>query len=447
MRITLAATVVVAVALVVGAFVLIDLQRSLLTEQVDDKIETRSGDIGQLVAGEEDPSSLDIARQDEALVQILDEDGEVVAASENVRGEPPVSNPDDTSVGLRTVGGLPIEDDEQFRVITSNVLSGDDLYTVIVAGSLEPIDENVEVLTQILRVAVPVLLAMVALIAWLVVGRALRPVDAMRAEVDSITDQRLDRRVPVPRSHDEIGRLARTMNVMLSRLQASWARQEQLVADASHELRSPLTAMRAQLEVDRAHPETADREQTRDELLREIDQLQRLIDDLLFLARTDAQAAREALPVDLDDLVLREAARLRPDTAVVIDTAGVSAGQVSGDASDLQRLVRNLLDNAVRHAAHHVSISLAERDEAVELVVNDDGPGVPEEAREQVFERFTRLDGSRARGEGTGLGLAIARGIVDQHGGTISVGAAPTGGASFLVSVPRTPARMPSSAP
>ena len=255
--------------------------------------------------------------------------------------------------------------------------------------------------------------------------------------MEAIGAEDLHRRVPEPKTADEIGGLARTMNAMLARLEDSTDRQRRFVADASHELRGPLTGIRAQLEVDLAHPERADWEATERDVLDDAIRLQRLVGDLLTLATMDASALDDShrAPVDLDEIVLTEARRLRSRTTHHVDTPGVSGAQVEANADQLVRAVRNLLDNAARHARSTVTVTLRETESDVVMTVADDGPGIPVERREQVFERFTRLDDARTRDRGgTGLGLAITREVVTAHGGTISITNTP--GACFTVVLP-----------
>jgi signal transduction histidine kinase len=224
---------------------------------------------------------------------------------------------------------------------------------------------------------------------------------------------------------------------MLARLDLATDRQSRFVADASHELRGPLTGIRTQLEVDLAHPERADWQATDREVLDDTIRLQRLVDDLLALARADARVSERSHrePVDLDEIVLSEARRLRGRTAHRVDTTRVSGAQLDGNPDELARAVRNLFDNAARHAASAITVALDETDQAIRLTVADDGPGVPVEQRERIFERFTRLDDARTRDTGgTGLGLAITHDIVTAHGGTIALEG--TSGARFVVVFP-----------
>jgi signal transduction histidine kinase len=272
---------------------------------------------------------------------------------------------------------------------------------------------------------------------WWLVGRVLRPVEAIRAEVDRISASRLDRRVPVPPTTDEVARLAATMNAMLDRLAGSSERQRRFVADAAHELRSPLARLRTELEVDTAHPSSADLATTHAAVLAQTVVLQRLVDDLLLLARGDAGAlAVQARPVDLDDVVERAAEGRRGIRA--IDTRAVRPAQVGGDEAQLARAVGNLLDNAVRHARTDVTVSLeVDAQGAVALTVADDGPGIPSEASDAVFERFARLDDARSADDGgAGLGLAIARDIARRHGGDLTLLDGGPLGARFLLTLP-----------
>jgi signal transduction histidine kinase len=226
---------------------------------------------------------------------------------------------------------------------------------------------------------------------------------------------------------------------MLDRLQAASERQRKFVADASHELQSPIAALRAQLEVAIAQPATTDWAATSSDLLAESRQMERLVRDLLFLARSDGEeSVRRIEPVDLDDIVLEEATRLRSTAQVGVDASGVSAAPLSGNRDELTRLVRNLLENAEHHAESRVRIRLTAEGREIILMVEDDGPGVPPAERERIFQRFTRLDEARSRHNGgTGLGLAIVKEIAERHGGTVCVENADPG-ARFAVRLPQT---------
>jgi signal transduction histidine kinase len=338
---------------------------------------------------------------------------------------------------IHTLSGTPVGEGGSFRAFTESVTTPTGTVHVLVASSLASADRSIAIVGGALAVGAPALLLLVALTTWIVAGRALAPVEAIRSEVAEISMRALDRTIPEPTTTDEIGRLARTMNQMLERLRGSAARQRQFVSDASHELRSPLAGMRAELEVALANEHDADWPQTAGDLLEDLARLQRLVDQLLVLARLDESAPVSAdRLVDLDELLLREARRARERNGPVVEVRGVSAGRVRGDPDRLRQVVRNLVDNAVRHARSTVTLGLQTRAGSAVLTVADDGPGIPPAERERIFERFTRLDEARAIDNGgNGLGLAIAREIVAAHGGTIEA-ENPASGARLVVRLP-----------
>lgn len=280
----------------------------------------------------------------------------------------------------------------------------------------------------------PVLLAVVAGVTWLVTRRALRPVEGIRRELSAITaSEDLRRRVPEPDSRDEIARLARTTNETLTVLEASVERQRRFVADASHELRSPIASLRTQLEVGEAHPELLDVPGAVADTVR----LQGLATDLLLLARLDAGERPGRTAVDLGTLVREEVSQRAGDRIPVAVSVADGVLEVTGSRGQLSRVVGNLLDNAERHAEHSVAVAVTRDRGDVLVEVTDDGSGVPEAERERVFERFVRLDDARSRDDGgAGLGLAIACDVAGRHGGTLDVGTAPEGGARFTLRLP-----------
>jgi signal transduction histidine kinase len=292
-------------------------------------------------------------------------------------------------------------------------------YLVYVGLPMAPMTSSVTQLAAALGVGVPVLAAILALITWTLVGRALLPVEVLRRQAAEITVTDLHRRVDVPPSHDEMSRLALTLNQLLGSVDNALSQQRRFVADAAHELRSPIASLLAQLEV----PGSGDDRLTAQELIPDVRRLAHLVDDLLTLARVDAEHEPPDVTVDLDDVVLTEIDRMRSNAVSVgLDASGVNAARVRGDAGMMSRVVRNLLDNAVRYARSRVVIGL--RSEACEvlLTVADDGPGIGAEQRGIVFERFTRLDDARDRDAGgAGLGLAIVREIAASHGGVVTV--------------------------
>lgn len=438
-RITLVATLVVAVVLLVAGLGLLAAQRRSLTRSL---AETLDHDADTIVADADRghvPEVLDLAGDDDAAGQVVvGSTGAVVAASANLAGRPAVVGDLPLGSSTRTADSV-LEDGDHFLFVTRAVPSTNAPLVVVVGAPLDDVTDSTRALARSLLLGGPLVVAVLAALVWWLVGRTLRPVEAIRAGVTEIGGSDLHRRVPVPPGNDEVARLARTMNDMLGRVERSAERQQHFVADASHELRSPLTRIRSELEVDLAHPIGADPAATHRSVLDEVDGLQRLVDDLLLLARIDADpngtGADEAV-IDLDDLVLDEAHRVGGG-AVTVDAAGIDPARVRGDARALGRAVRNVVENAVRHASGRVVVTLAvEADRAV-LRVADDGPGIPLERIDEVFERFTRLDDARSGGAGgTGLGLAIAREVVQRHGGTIAVDPRHQPGACLVITLP-----------
>lgn len=431
-RTTVGATAVVGLALVVGGVLLVFVLRRDLTSAVDSAAELRAEDVVVALEAGRDPAEVLAGDdEDETLVQVV-EDGRVVAASDEASGLPPLAvdetDPQDVTVP---------DEDDPYRVVAEDADVGERSVVVVVARSAETVSEGVAAVTGTLAVGLPVLLALVAITAWTVTGRALRPVEEIRREVDAIGDRALNRRVPEPGGRDEIARLATTMNAMLARLEAARDRNRRFVSDASHELRSPIATIRHELEVARADPGRIDLDLAY-RLLAEDHRMEGLVDDLLLLARSDeGTLRRRSVAVDLDDVVLAEVRRLRANGGVDVDGSAIEAAQVVGDAGALGRAVRNMVDNAVRHAAGRVELGCRADGSRVAVWVDDDGPGIPTEDRTRVFERFTRLDDARTRSTGGyGLGLAIVADVAGAHGGTATVADAPLGGARVVLTLP-----------
>ncbi|PZF57459.1 sensor histidine kinase [Curtobacterium sp. MCSS17_008] len=427
-RATGGAALVVLLALVIGAVAFVAVLRGSLTDGVRSAAEQTLDGLAARV--ETDGAAAVRAEDDDVLAQLQDADGRVLARSEDGPDQPLDADADD---GYR-------HDGERWLLVTDDVdlpAGGDAV--LVVGAPLEDTDAAVRTTTVLLVVAVPVVVALMSLVTWSVVGRALRPVDRMRREVDDIEGANLDARVAEPGSGDEVDRLAATMNRMLGRLEASQQAQRQFVSDASHELRSPLATIRQHAEVARAHPEATGTAELADVVLDEGARLQDLVESLLLLTRVDERGRDRDRAVDLDDLVFAEASRARSahGPTVRIDVSGVAPARVRGDDRLLARVVRNLVDNAVRHAEQLVVLGLGATGDSAVLTVDDDGHGIPESDRSRVFERFVRLDEGRARDAGgSGLGLAIVDAVVRAHGGDVAVSAAPGGGARFTVRLP-----------
>ncbi|HWL42574.1 MAG TPA: HAMP domain-containing sensor histidine kinase [Ilumatobacter sp.] len=425
--VTLVAALAVAVVLAGASVLVVVLQVGAALEHLDEILSDEAEAIAHSVQSGRGPQVL---YDDDRVLVVYDADGEVIATAGRFEGlvGQRVQAADDQGVDVKFAG-------EVHRVVVEPFTTADGRSgTVVLAEPRDELDDSVSALIRSLLVIVPGAVAVIAGIVWLVVGRALRPIEAIRSEVASIGVPQLDRRVPVPPGDDEVARLADTMNDMLARLEHSVRQQQRFVADASHEMRTPLTRMRTQLEVAVGHPDTVDPAATRRAQLSELRGLQAMLDDLLTLVQLDTGADLGLFElVDLDDLVMDE---LSTDRLLVsVDASGVSAAQVLGSRSALRRVVRNLLDNARQHARSQVVVSLEEAGGDAVLTVDDDGLGIPPERRAEVLERFVRLDAA-PRTEHHGLGLAIVSEIVARHGGSIRIFDSVGGGARVRVRLP-----------
>jgi len=403
-----------------------------LTDNLDEGLNQRADTIAAVVG---DMLPTELSADEDLLIQVVDSKGLVVSASANLAGAQPITP---LRPGIRNVANVPGRP-EEFRVLVREISSGSAQVTLLVGVNNDDVTDPVTILTRLLAVTVPAVVLVLGALTWWLTGRTLRPVEKMRVELAEITGSNLGRRVAEPATGDEVDRLAHTMNETLDRLEGAIRRQQRFVADASHELRSPLTRMRAELEVDLASGDLSDPTRTAQSVLEETIDLQQLVEDLLHLARGDDDVAdSDFRPVDLDDIVLREARRLRERGRVAVDLKGVAAAQTIGDPHQLARAVRNLLENAERHAASTVTVGLDETDGRVLLTVCDDGDGISPEDRDIIFERFTRLDDARTRDTGgTGLGLAIVRDIIKRHHGTVDLDSSAE--TRFVVELPLLP--------
>lgn len=434
-RTTAAAVLVVLVALMAAGLGLVTFLERSLRAGVRTEALTRAREIALELRRGAEPTLTTAGDPEEAFVQVLGADGSVVVSSPNVEGLAALVTP--APGDSTTIDDVPFEEGP-FLVASAGATTSQGPVTVVVGRSLEGVAEAARAVTASLVFGTPLLALLVGVVTWRTVGRALAPVERMRGEVEAISATELHRRVPDPPGNDEIARLAATMNRMLERLEQAQARQRRFVSDASHELRSPVASIRQHVELSLTHPETADLEGLAEVVLEENLRLQRIVEDLLLLSRIDEGTLRlREEPVDLDDLVLDEAARLRASTGLRIDAERVSAGRVRGDRERLGRLVRNLAENAARHARSAVALSVGHDGEGVILAVEDDGPGIPTTERERVFERFVRLDEARERDAGgSGLGLAIVREVARLHGGSATASEARLGGARLEVRLP-----------
>jgi two-component system OmpR family sensor kinase len=424
-RSAVAAFLVLAAALALAAVALLWLLQSSLQSAADGAAGARADQLSARLLSDPltaiDPTLLATDGRT-TVIQVIDAAGRVVLASAGAPGTPltgVVPGPgDQVSVGRvnnTTTGG-------DYRVTVQGVSGARGAYTVVVGAAQDPIDATLATVTTLLAVGFPVIAVVGGAALSALVGRSLRPVERMRAQVSAVTTADLSERVEVPAARDEISRLAQTMNAMLARIEAGHAAQRRFVGDASHELRSPLATVTTALELATTRPGVLAPTVVERTLLPEAHRMQQLVEDLLLLARADERGLPLHLTdVDLDDVLDTEARRLRAAAAVRVECT-VHPVRVLGDAPQLGRVVRNLADNAARHATAVVSLTATVQGGTAVVVVSDDGPGVPPADHERIFQRFVRLDTDRSRAAGgSGLGLAIVAEIVAAHGGTVGV--------------------------
>ncbi|HEY8503658.1 MAG TPA: heavy metal sensor histidine kinase [Gemmataceae bacterium] len=346
--------------------------------------------------------------------------------------------------GPRTVRG---PEGARWRSALRPVAIGGEEYRVLLVAPLREVDRELATVLRILLLSGPAAVLLSGLVAYGLARTALAPVEAIRRSTDAITAERLDRRLPVPNPHDELGRLSTTINAMIARLERSFAQARRFTADASHELRTPLTAIRTEAEVALASPTDAEAyQQLLGSILEECGRMTRLTDQLLTLAREDAgAAAAEAVPVDLGQLAREVVETLRPLAAAKGLRVRAELGEgvtVAGDAVRLRQVLLNLLDNAIKYTPEGGTVTARVGRQGQEAVVTvaDTGEGIPPEHLPHVFERFYRVDKARSREMGgTGLGLSIAKSIVTAHGGRIGLRSSPGAGTTCTVALPLAP--------
>ena len=441
-RITVVAVVATGVAVLLAASWLSSSVETSLKSRLHDAAYARLDGVRAALQEGRSPADLDLAvLAAGAYVQVI-ANGHVIAATPGMGRLPPLytlnAQGDVVRLDPSSAVGVP----PGSLTLTQEQVDGPaGHFSILAASSLDTVQRSVDAVKEGLEVAFPLLVGAVGLLVWFLTGRALRPVESIRSEVEAISGSTLDRRVPVPRTGDEVSRLAETMNAMLDRLQDASTRQQRFVADASHELRSPVAAIRTELEVAQRTAGPEEWPVVASRLLAEEARLEATISDLLLLASLDEGAgSSEHVPIDLSELVVEEARRRVPDRAGVhLEVDAARPAIVHGSRTQLNRAVVNLLDNAGRHARATVRLAVHERDDRVRLLVDDDGPGIPEADRERVFERFTRLDEHRTRSGtsgGSGLGLSLVRRIAQLHDGTAVVDTAPLGGARVVIDLP-----------
>ena len=455
-RLTLTAAGGLAVALAAVAILLISALGVTLDRGLDNSARQTAREVAALVDANRLPNPVPVAAGT-AVVQVINAQGRIVAASAGADRLVPLLPAGQAETAARTQTGVSLDGrpyglPESLRVAAVPGKRGE---IVIAAVSYDAVNDTLVTVAHALLFGTPALLLLMIWVSWLITGSTLRPITALRRGAEQVTATGVPRGLPVPEARDEVHSLAVTLNDMLSRLEAAQQRQRQFVSDTAHELRSPIASIRAQLEVALDHPGSQEWEQTARDVLADTMRLSRLAEDLLTLARLEERGgrARGADPggpgsgagdprpgLDSPGSVT---GGLAPDAGGPVDLAALATGTagrygqarvpvsasapepcpVAGDSEALRRMLVNLIDNAVRYARNQVTVAARPVDGSVLVTVTDDGPGIAACDTERAFERFTTLDGARARRDddvsGAGLGLAIVRATARAHGGAV----------------------------
>jgi signal transduction histidine kinase len=410
--------------LALGGLVLVSVLHLVLDQALDSGARKTASDVAALI--QDNKLSNPIPTAGTQLIQVLNAQNQVVAVSATTDRLVPLLHRDELararSGQVVTIGGDRVGIEGELRVIAQEAIGGQ---TVLVAAPEHDVGQSLAAVAHALLIAYPLLLGSLTALAWWVVGWTLHPVERLRQGAEEIGAAEVGR-LPVPEGDDELHRLALTLNRMLDRLEAARVRQRVFVADAAHELRSPIASLRTQLDV-ATHlgeaPVIAD-------LSAEVDRLNRLVSDLLLLARADegdpSLGRRE--PVEVGSL-LSDVAAGYSGARVPVTVTPYGPQWTVGEPMALHRVVDNLVANAVRHATSSVTLAVQRSADQIVLTVVDDGPGIPAADRARVFDRFTRLDDARTRDDagGAGLGLAIVRELVRLHAGTVTLSDAAPG--------------------
>jgi len=407
----------------------------ILTNSATDAAKAQANQIASVIsAGEYTPTAAvyDLPTQG-SLIQIIDETGVVIAASDSSAAAPLTAERPAPGQVIASNSSTVGDEVDAFVVVVRGVIDpSGHTYTLVVATPLNTESRTVQVATALLAAAACVLAVVLLLLIHRILSSALEPVARIRRQVAAISTAGSRERITVPPTGDEIADLATTMNEMLDRLARADATTRRFISDASHELRSPLATIRTTLETSEHTPEP-ENALLQSETLR----LQHLVEDLLTLAKADDHGlVLRHDEVDVDDLVDAEVKRLRAVSPGPVQSV-ITAARVRGDADRIAQILRNLTDNALRHATGGIRLSVVPGAGRVVIHVDNQGEPIPAQHREAIFERFTRLDDSRTRdGGGSGLGLAIARTLAAAHGGSITAGEAPDGWCRFTLALP-----------
>ena len=435
-RATLITVAVSALILLLALVLMLLLARDWAQNTVARETERTAERIAFGISRGTNPGIIDVRPDEAQMVQVVNTRGEVVAASEAIRGRPALATAD------LARGELLIDQRVCPRYLDRCVWAfglrlrtspwGPDV--MVIAAAPLPGLLNVWLLPLTLFGLLVALLSLIAWWTWHTIGQAFVPVDLIRAEMASIDERGLDHRVPVPEAGGGIQSLAETVNATLDRLEAAANRERRFVSDASHDLRNPITGLQTRLEVALGEPDDADWKPIVRGALRDTQRLNDIVADLLELSRLDARAPQPVEPVDVAARVRREVGMRGGDVPI---TMRLEPGAVvRANPVRLSRVLGNLLGNAERHAESRIEVTVSRDGGDAVVEVLDDGSGIPEEARERVFERFARLPESRTRDpHGTGLGLPIAREIAEIYGGSLRI-ADSGAGARFVLRLP-----------
>ena len=444
-RLTLAFSIVIAVVLLATGLFVHGRLASTLDASIANNLRSRAADVAALAQQSEhglaeteaDGSSREGVP---ALAQLVDARGRVVDRAPGLPATPLFAP---AAIVRARSGHEQVREtrlrDERVRLIATPVNAQDQRMVVIVGASLEDRARALDNLSGVLLLGGPAALLLASLAGYLLTGAALSPVEALRRRAAELSIHDLGRRLPAAGGDDELGRLGRTLNELLARVDDAVSRERTFVADASHELRSPLAMLRTELELlGRERPTGAALQLAVGSAIEETDRVSRLADDLLLLGRVDdRRLAIEARPLRAHDLQQAAAVRARDPRVVVGDANGA---MVCADPGQVARALDNLLANALRYADAQVLCTVRARGGAVELHVLDDGPGFPAEFLPHAWERFARADAGRTE-DGSGLGLAIVRSIAELHGGSAGAQNRPAGGADVWIALPAVAAR------
>ena len=449
-RLTLWNTLAVAALLIVCGLLVYGMLRQAMYKQLDQLLASQFDELRQdrLMAADHERRIAHWIQEFKAHVNVFavvyDSRGQVFARTGELAEESVPSNPNCQPAEPR-LGTQQLAIIGQQRTLTARLSAGGEEFTVVLMAPLADVEANLARVRTVLITALPVSLVLAGAIGYWLSRKALAPIERLRGQTDKITAERLDRRLPIDNPDDELGRLAQTINQMISRLERSFAEIRRFTADASHELRTPLAVLRIEVEV--AMGKSLDENAQRNLLASVLEECQRLTsltDQLLTLSRDDAGMTQYASEgIDLSSLVAAVVETMTPLAEAKQQTLtfrGSENACITGDAGRLRQVFYNLLDNAVKFTPHQgrIEVSVVGCDNTINVAVRDTGIGIPSEHLPRVFDRFYRVDKARSRDEGgTGLGLSIVQTIVVAHGGTVEISSEPDHGTTCIVTLSR----------